>query len=90
MEGKPSPWTLPRTAFNLQGTLPFLFAIFACFAVKITTDTPFEFLELRTKRTARTRASSSFTALGSHLGGEGNLLLGLFLEPLSIYSEHAG
>ena len=40
-EGKPSPWTLPRTALNLQGTLPFLFAIFAHFAVKITADIPF-------------------------------------------------
>ena len=35
VEGKPSPWTLPRTAFNLQGTLPFLFAVFVPFAVRI-------------------------------------------------------
>ena len=39
--GEPSPWTLPRTALNLQRTLPFLFAVFAPFAVKNTADTPF-------------------------------------------------
>ena len=30
-----SPWTLPRTASDLLGTLPFLFAVFAYFAVRI-------------------------------------------------------
>ena len=40
-EGKPSPWTLRGTASGLQGTLRFLFAAFACFAVKIIKDTPF-------------------------------------------------
>ena len=39
--GKPSPWTLPRTASGLQRTLRFLFAAFAPFAVKFITDTPF-------------------------------------------------
>ena len=56
--GKPSPWTLPRTALNLQGTLPFLFAVFACFAVKITADIPFSGgkgeLSLRGKSSADT------------------------------------
>ena len=37
-EGKPSPWTLPRTASGLQGTLPFLFAIFARFAVIFSSE----------------------------------------------------
>ena len=44
-------------------------------AFRTTRDTPFEFHEPRTTRTTRTRASSSFTALGSHPGGEVNLSL---------------
>ena len=56
---------------------------------KATRDTPFEFHEPRTTRTARKRASSSFTALGSTLEWRENLLLGLFLEPLSIYKGHS-
>ena len=55
----------------LPGTLPSLFAVFAPFAVENTTDTPFKFYEPRTTRTARTRASSSFTALGPLFRGEG-------------------
>ena len=38
--GETSPWTLPRTASDLQGTLPILFAIFAPFAVKFSMNTP--------------------------------------------------
>ena len=69
----PFTWSFPDLLwrFGLLGTLRFLFAIFAHFAVKITTDTPFKFHEPRTTRTVRTRASSSFTAFGSHPGGEG-------------------
>ena len=69
----PFTWSFPDLLwrFGLLGTLRFLFAIFAHFAVKITTDTPFKFHEPRTTRTVRTRASSSFTALSSHPGGEG-------------------
>ena len=62
--GETSPWTLPRTASDLQGTLPFLFAIFAPFAVIITMDTPFEFHEPRTPRRARTRKAGHTTFRG--------------------------
>ena len=41
--GETSPWTLPRTALNLQGTLPFLFAYFAPFAVRIYNGYSFYF-----------------------------------------------
>ena len=53
----PSP---SRTSSGLQGTLPFLFACFAPFAVKNTTVTPFEYHEPRTTRRVRTRRSRPY------------------------------
>ena len=56
--------TLRRRAKKLQGTLPFLFAVFAPFAVRITGDTPFKFYEPRTMRRARTRRNRPYKLSG--------------------------
>ena len=92
-----SPWTLPRTASDLLGSLPFLFAVFAPFAVRIIADSPFEFHEPRTTRTVRTRASSSFTALVPSLEGWWKLSLvppffvrGFRAFRGEIFNEHSG
>ena len=46
-----------RNRFGATGDTPFLFAVFAPFAVRNRTDTPFEFYEPRTQRRVRTRRS---------------------------------
>ena len=52
--------TFLRVDERLPEALPFLFAVFAHFTVKITTDTPFEFHEPRTTRRVQTKRNRSY------------------------------
>ena len=79
--GEPSPWTLPRTVSELQGTLPFCSRFSRISRLLSRLKYSGHFLLLR--------ANSSISALGSHLGGEEKPLLGIFLEPLRSYRGHS-